>query len=435
MTPATDPTVAELAQPPQRQPAVRRVVYRRWTNFVEIGVNSATLGPQVELDRAAGPTCRVTILEDPPMTHATPWNRREWLTAAGAGGAGLVLGTGPFGQTVSTEALAGSTGSTVSTLATTAAGAEAVRLATVGHAPNAAAGPKYPGLKKSINQWAFPYPEKYSLEDCLRLANAAGFDAIELNYDLDNDLSPKHGPRDYQRIRNLADSIGIEISGICSFLYWPYPLTAHDPARRARGLELAGLMAECAHQLGTKNVLVVPGAVHIPWRTDYEPVANALCDQRAREAIGKLIPQAEKLGVSLNIENIFFNGYLMTPGEMIQFVDSFGSEAVKVHFDTGNIMMFQFPEHWIRELGPRIRNVHLKEFTKKGTDYSLETFRPLLDGTTNWPAVLDAFVETNYQGYLTFEYFHPYPHFPEALVFQTADSLDRMLGHKPAWKA
>ena len=91
-------------------------------------------------------------------------------------------------------------------------------------------------------------------------------------------------------------------------------------------------------------------------------------------------------------------------------------------------MLFQFPEHWIRILGRRIRNVHLKEFTKKGTDHSLETFRPLLDGTTNWPAVIEAFDETGYDGYLTFEYFHPYPHYPEALVYQTSDSLNRMLG-------
>jgi hexulose-6-phosphate isomerase len=95
-----------------------------------------------------------------------------------------------------------------------------------------------------------------------------------------------------------------------------------------------------------------------------------------------------------------------------------------------NIMLFQFPEHWVRQLGNRIKNVHLKEFTKKGTDYSLESFRPLLDGTTDWPAVLEAFDQAGYMGYLTFEYFHPYRHYPEALIHQTADSLDRMLGLK-----
>jgi hexulose-6-phosphate isomerase len=35
-----------------------------------------------------------------------------------------------------------------------------------------------------------------------------------------------------------------------------------------------------------------------------------------------------------------------------------------------------------------------------------------------------------YRGYLTFEYFHPYPHWPEALIYQTSDGLDRMLGRK-----
>ncbi|MFT5526738.1 MAG: L-ribulose-5-phosphate 3-epimerase [Pirellulaceae bacterium] len=285
-------------------------------------------------------------------------------------------------------------------------------------------------MKKSINQWAFPYPDKMSLKECMQLAKDAGFDGIELNYDLENDLSPKSTTKDYHAIRRMAEDIGIAISGVCSFLFWPYPLTSNDPKERARGMELAGMMTQAAHDLGTENLLVVPGAVHMPWRKDHDPTPNDLCDRRARSAIGKLLPQAEKLKVHLNIENIFFNGFLLSPGEMIDFVDSFSSQYVKVHFDTGNIMEYQFPEHWIPMLGKRIKNVHLKEYTKKGSDHSLESFRPLLDGTTNWPAVLNAFEAVGYDQYLTFEYFHPYQHHPEALIFQTADSLDRMLGIK-----
>ncbi len=294
------------------------------------------------------------------------------------------------------------------------------------------ASPKRYDMKKSINLWAFPYPDRMSLEDCLRLAKAAGFDAVELNYDLDHDLSPKAGPKELGAIRRMADQIGLGISGLCSFLFWPYPLTSNDPAKRARGLELAGLMTQAAHDLGVKNLLVVPGAVHIPWRTDYEPVPNEVCDRRAREAVSQLLPQAEKLDVSLNIENIFFNGYLMSPMELCAFVDSFHSPHVRVHFDTGNIMLFQFPEHWIATLGSRIQNTHFKEFSKKATDSSLESFRPLLDGTTDWPAVMEALDQTGYRGYLTFEYFHPYRHYPEALIYHTSDALDRMLGRKQA---
>jgi hexulose-6-phosphate isomerase len=322
---------------------------------------------------------------------------------------GLISRRGVLGSSLAVAALGATTGATT--------------------APTGGAARRY-AMKKSINLWAFPYPARMSLKECLRLAKDAGFDGIELNYDLDNDLSPKAGAQQLRAIRDQAAEIGIAISGVCSFLYWPYSLTDNDPGRRARGLELARSMIRAAHELGTGNLLVVPGAVHIPWRADHTPVPNDVCDRRARAAVAQLVPLAKELGVSLNIENIFFNGYLMTPEEMNAFVDSFGSDAVRVHFDTGNIMLFQFPEHWVPILGKRIKNIHFKEFTKKGTDHSLESFRPLLDGTTNWPAVMEALQGVGYEGYLTFEYFHPYQHYPEALVYQTSDALDRMLGRK-----
>ena len=157
------------------------------------------------------------------------------------------------------------------------------------------------------------------------------------------------------------------------------------------------MIGQAASQLGVKNVLFVPGAVHIPWWDDHDPVASDLCDQRARAAVRHLVSQAEKLGIYLNIENIFFNGYLMTPMEMNAFVDSFQSEPVRIHFDTGNISMFQHPEHGIPMMGQRTQNIHFKEFTKKGTDFSLETFRPLLDGTRNWPDVMENFEHVGYE--------------------------------------
>jgi hexulose-6-phosphate isomerase len=116
-------------------------------------------------------------------------------------------------------------------------------------------------------------------------------------------------------------------------------MTSNDTAQRTRGLELAGLMLEAAHELGTENLLVVPGAVCIPWIKDHDPVPYEVCDRRAREAVARLVPRAEKLGVSLNIENIFFNGYLLSPADMNAFVDSFKSKNVRIHFDTGNIML------------------------------------------------------------------------------------------------
>ena len=286
-------------------------------------------------------------------------------------------------------------------------------------------------MKKSINMWAFPYPDRMSLDECFALAKRAGFDGIEVNYDIKDDISPDASEDQLRAIGRRARDAGVAISGLCSFLFWPYCPTSNDPAIRARGGELAAKMVRAARLLGTENLLVVPGAVHIPWYPQHEPVDYTTALQRADQFVRRLIPLAERERVYLNIENIFMNGFLLSPDDMTRFVDSFASDRVRVHFDTGNIMQFQFPEHWVPVLGRRIKNIHFKEFTKKGTDVSIESFRPLLDGTTNWPGVIEALDAIGYDDYLTFEYFHPFPHYPEALIHQASDALDRMLG-RPA---
>ncbi len=285
-------------------------------------------------------------------------------------------------------------------------------------------------MKKSINLWALPYPDKMSLTECFQVCKDAGFDAVEVNYDLEGDLSPDASEADIRAIGETARKMGLKISGLCSFLFWPYSLTHADPERRKKGLELAVKMVRAAWLLRTSNLLIVPGAVYVPWLAEDPPVPHEVCDRRAREAVRQLIPEAEKADVSLNMENIFLNGFLHSPQEMNQFVDSFQSKQVAVHFDTGNIMQYHFPEHWIPLLGKRIRNVHLKEASKKVNEFNINTFRPLLDGTTDWPAVIEAFDRVGYRGYLTFEYFNPFPHWPESLVYQTSDAMDRMLGRK-----
>ncbi len=337
------------------------------------------------------------------------WSRREAIGLAALGTAAAGMGTG------------------MAASAAVRGPAEAAS-ASAEPAPDLARSPRRHPHRKSINLWAFPYPQRMDLRRCFALAKRAGFDAVELNFDLENDLSPRASEGEVRALGDAARSAGIEISGLCSFLFWPFPLSAGDPSVRARAMELAEKMVQAASWIGTENLLVVPGAVYIPWRKDAEAVPYDVVDRRAREAVGKLLPLAERLKVRLNIENIFFNAYLMSPPEMIAFVDGFKSPFVRIHFDTGNIMPFQFPEHWIPMLGPRIQNVHLKEYSKKGTDFSIESFRPLLDGTTDWPAVMEAFEKAGYKGYLTFEYFHPFPHYPEALVYQASDAMDRILG-------
>lgn len=285
-------------------------------------------------------------------------------------------------------------------------------------------------MKKSINLWALPYPQKMSLTECFELCKDAGFDGVEVNYALEGDLSPNSSPAQIKAIGEQARKLGLEISGVCSFLFWPYAFTHEDPERRKKGVELGIKMVEAARLLGTENLLCVPGSVYASWIPDEPPVPHDVAWTRATAGVKQMLPVAEKNKVHINIENIFMNGFLHSPREINDFVDQFQSPWVKIHFDTGNIMQYHFPEHWIPLLGKRIQNIHLKEFSKKVHEFNLNTFRLLLDGTTNWPAVLQTLDDTGYRGYLTFEYFNPFPHWSEAIVYHTGDSLDRMLGRK-----
>src|SRR5262249_34875315 len=122
----------------------------------------------------------------------SPINRREALrTSLAAAGAGIGAAAVGAGGTSAARAQAQPGQGTPAT-------ADARR-----------SSPKSYRMKKSINLWAFPYPQRMSLRECLQLARDAGFDGIELNYDLENDLSPKSSPADYRAIRKMAEEIGI----------------------------------------------------------------------------------------------------------------------------------------------------------------------------------------------------------------------------------
>ena len=183
-------------------------------------------------------------------------------------------------------------------------------------------------------------------------------------------------------------------------------------------------MIEAAHDLGDREpARRRPAPSTSPGGPTTSRSPTTCATSRAREAVGKLLPAGrEAEACSLNIENIFFNGYLMTPhgDERLRRLASAASTSRSTSTPATSCC-FSSRSTGFRPLGKRIKNVHLKEFTKKGTDHSLESFRPLLDGTTNWPAVMEAFDAIGYRGYLTFEYFHPFPHYPEALIYQTSD--------------
>ncbi len=250
-------------------------------------------------------------------------------------------------------------------------------------------------FKKGITSGSFP--KGRPLADCFADAKTAGFEGVELA--LGGQLTLQTADDELKRLREAAHNNGIEIVNVwVSGAIAQTPLNHPDPAVRAQGV--AGLRRgiRIANLLGTDSILVVPGEVG--WGDKMQYGYEVTWDRVSAE-MPKVIPDAEKAGVYLNFEEVW-NRFLTSPLDMRRFVDQFHSKHIAVHFDVGNILQYGFPQDWIMTLGNRIRRVHLKDYKLHG--FQMGKFVPLLEGSVDWQAVMQALVKTGYRGFLTPEY-------------------------------
>ncbi|RPI17646.1 MAG: sugar phosphate isomerase/epimerase, partial [Acidobacteriales bacterium] len=143
---------------------------------------------------------------------------------------------------------------------------------------------------------------------------------------------------------------------------------------------------------GADTVLLVPAVVNP--ETSYR---DAL--ERSQKNIRKLLPQAQQLKVIIGIENVW-NKFLLGPVEFAAYVDGFKSPWVRAYFDVGNVLLYGYPQDWIRTLGKRIVKLHLKDFSFRK---NVAAWTALRDGDLNWPAVYNALAEIGFSGTATCE--------------------------------
>jgi hexulose-6-phosphate isomerase len=280
-------------------------------------------------------------------------------------------------------------------------------------------------MKKSISIWSFY--GNWSLEEKLRLAKKAGFAGLEIDLSEDGPVALKSKKSEVEAVRSLADKVGIQLSGLATGLYWGANAASADAATRKKAAHILERQLECASWLGLDAILVVPGAVGVDFIPGCEVVPYDLAYERAQEFIKDALPLAEKLKVTIAIENVW-NKFLLSPLEMRQFVDSFKNERVKAYLDVGNVVATGYGEHWVSILGKRIARVHVKDYRRAVG--SAEGFVDLLSGNVNWPDVVQALKKAGYQGWVTAEMIPPVPfyrHCPEVLIHNTSQALDAIL--------
>jgi len=260
---------------------------------------------------------------------------------------------------------------------------------------------------------------------CFDKAARFGFEGIQLFVAPEGFLSLGTAPQQAESIARRAEVAGIELTSL-EIEPFSYSLMDDDAEVRKQGESTVRRSMDLAAAMGAPGVLVIPGYVGLPWDASAKPIRYDLAYDRLRTALRALAPEAERRGVTLLIENIW-NMFLYSPLEMRGLIDEVNCPHVGVLLDTGNIVPFGFPEQWIRILGPRIQEVHLKDFRRAAG--TIAGFVGLLEGDVNWPEVMAALQETDYDGFLTAEVF-PYAHHGEAVLAHTSETMDRLLNRR-----
>jgi hexulose-6-phosphate isomerase len=278
---------------------------------------------------------------------------------------------------------------------------------------------------KSISYWSIEPPAaggEASIDKAMTDAKSAGFQAIELAVSATPGvLSVETDQKTCEQYRGLAEKHKLSLETVAAGITWGLSPTDPDEKTRERAIAAHAAALQRAAWLGAKAMLMVPGAVAIPWEPDHKPVRYDRAVQWSKHAVTRLAETAEHVGVDLCVENVW-NGMFYSPIELAHFVDSIGSSRVGIYFDAGNVLGYhQHPPHWIEILNKRIRRVHIKDFKK--SIGNLSGFCDLLEGDVPRKETMAALRAIKYDKTIVAEMLPPKP----GQLERTSKALDKIL--------
>jgi L-ribulose-5-phosphate 3-epimerase len=237
--------------------------------------------------------------------------------------------------------------------------------------------PDGPRIKKGLVLSMLP--RKLSYRDRFNLARDTGFEVVQAPTTPDE--------RQAEEIRSASEASGVRVDSVMNMDHWKYPLSSPDPAVVETSLKGMRTSLANAKRWGSDAVLLVPAVVNP--ETSYRDAWT-----RSQKQIRTLLPLAEELKVAIAIEEVW-NKFLLSPLEMVTYLSEFHSPWIRAWFDVGNVVLYGYPQDWIRTLGKSTFKVHLKDFKRSESGYAWVN---LGDGDVDWPAVRQAFAEVGYGG-------------------------------------
>ena len=243
--------------------------------------------------------------------------------------------------------------------------------------------------------WQFKREEFRPIEKCLELAADAGFDGVEI---LKVQMEGEPSNAQLQKIKQRAFSLGLDLMGYSTHQSFVSP----DEAERQEDVDKTIDMIEEAYRLGIPTLRINTGR----WGTTAtfdELMANKGIEPRLEgysdddgfkwviDSIEKLIPKAEKCGVTLGLENHW--GLGRTAEGVKRIVDDINSPWLQVTLDTGNFL--EDRERQFKLLAPQAILLQAKTYYGGGTWYTLDL---------DYAEIAQVMRDANYRGYVSLEF-------------------------------
>jgi sugar phosphate isomerase/epimerase len=258
----------------------------------------------------------------------------------------------------------------------------------------------------------------WKLEDTIAFAAKTGYDAVEIapftiaNYV--GDISPE----ERQRIRAIAATHRIAISGIHWVFVQAEGMYLHhaDLDVRKRSAKYLCELADFCADLGGHIVVVgspkqrnVPAGVSLSQAWDW-----------ARETFSPAIQRAQNLGITLCLEPLSptETNFINTAEEAIRFVRYFNSPAFKIILDVKAMCSESKPiPQIIHESWPYFAYFHANDKNLKGPGFGDVDFKP----------IAAALRGTGYAGFVSVEVFN-FDEGPEVIATKSLEYLKKTFG-------
>lgn len=243
----------------------------------------------------------------------------------------------------------------------------------------------------------------YSFEDAAKRIGAAGYAGIEIMADVPH-AWPAYLLPDTKRqiIKHIKDN-GLQISNVNAFMmnaindhrqkYWhPSWIEPYQPYRQVR-IDHTRRALDMAKELGAPCITTEPGGTLEPGQS-WDSALEMFC-----ESLKPVADHAQAIGIPLLVEPE--PGLLIeTTAHYLQFASVFNHPGIGLNFDIGHMYCVKDdPAQSVRQLAKHIRHVHLEDIAATRVHHHMVPGQ----GAIDFPPIIQALRDINYQGWITIE--------------------------------